>query len=304
MKKGYVVLMLSLLIIVVSVAGIVYAVPCTDGDSPTGCVCGRSPNTALGYGQVIIGGATPSIISCNNIGDGVCPEDFSDAFGVSANCNNCPDPDCTVRDSLGVGYVWGYVNDSNNKRIENVIITGHAIKWNNSASLEKSTPTDSYGRYESNAFLSGKYFFSASKKGYDTQLLEATIVRGQITRLDFKLENGTCHPDCTNSYNRCNPDCDGVTFSGSDTKCSFFDAAVKGNCTNRLKGTNVTLGKYNATHTYEVVCCENAPTIERHVKPNSDVISPWIKDLSKGGKIARLNEYPVTVVVSYWTRRN
>jgi len=311
MKKGYVVLMLSLISLMLVSIGLVVAVVCpaNNKDSSTGCVCGHSPDSTLGYGQVIIGGSTPSIISCNNMDDAVCPEDFTDpSTGLSANCSNCPDPDCTVGNSLGVGYVWGYAYDSNNKPVENVVVTGHPIKWNNSASLDRSTvpPTDSYGKYQSTAFISGKYYFSASKKGYDTQLLEATVIRGQVTRLDFKLLNGTCHEDCTNSYNRCNAECDGVIFNDSNTKCSFYDAVVKEACNNRLKGTNVSLDKYNGNpdigNKYFVECCEKAPQLERYVKAQPDVIASWIKGLTKTEKIARLDEYPVRVVVAYWTK--
>jgi len=311
MKKGYVVLMLSLMSLMLVSIGLVSAAlelcPADNVNSLTGCVCGHSPNSTLGYGQVIIGGATPSIISCNNMGDAVCPEDFTDpSTGLSANCGNCPDADCTVNNSANIGYVWGYVNDINSKRVENVIVTGHPIKWNNSANLDRSAlPTDSYGKYNSTAFISGKYYFSASKKGYDTQLLEATIVRGQVTRLDFQLLNGTCHDDCTNSYNRCNAECDGVTFNDSSTKCSFYNTIVRDACNNRLKETKVKLEGYpgnTPTETYFVDCCEGTPQLQRYVKAKPDTNAGWIKNLIKTEKIARLDDYPMRIVVAYWTK--
>jgi len=286
--------------------GTVNAIMCPSDniDSPTGCVCGHSPNSALGYGQVIIGGATPSIISCNNMDDGVCPEDFTDPItNLSANCDSCPDPDCTVNDSSNNGYVWGYVNDSENKRLENVIVTGHPNKWNGSASLDRSTITDSWGEYNFTSVISGYYYFSASKKGYTTQLLEAKVNRGQITRLDFQLLNGSCAPDCTNSYNRCDATCDGATFNGGSMNCTFYNSTIRDACNNKLKGTNISLEGYLTApenYSYFVECCKSAPVLERYVKAKPDVVSTWITDLIKTEKIARLDEKPVRVVISYW----
>ena len=278
--------------------------------SSTGCVCDHSPNSTLGYGQVIIGGAFPSIISCNNIGDGLCPEDFTDPVsGLTANCSSCPDPDCTVNNSLNVGYVAGCVVDGNGIGISKVTITSHPVKTNASASLESSTVTDDYGCYNSTAFISGTYLFSASKNGYDTELLQATVIRGKLpgTTLNFKLLNGTCNSDCTNSYNNCNAACDGVTFgSGATaTKCSFFNAATKAACNNIQKGVNVSLEGYpgnNATYKYFVECCDKTPVAQRYVKALAEVREPAIKNLVKTEKIARLDYQPIRVVIAYWSK--
>ncbi len=316
MKKGYVVLLISLLIVVV-VSSLITAAdelcPVDNKISSTGCVCGHSPNTSLGYGQVIIGGAIPSIISCNNILDGVCPEDFTDAGGVTANCGSCPDPDCTVNNSLNVGYISGKVTDKAGKGVLGVLITGHPIKWNNSANLDRSAPlTDDYGDYNSKTFLSGKYFFSASKKGYDTQLVEVTVTRGIVnSSVNFILSNGTCYDDCTNSENRCSAACDGITFNDSGTKCTFFSDGtfpapiIRTACDNQPKNSSVKLGQYGAdeNHTYFVKCCEEAPTLERYVKAKPDTSKNTVGNLVKTEKIAKRYGYPVRVVVAYWPKR-
>jgi hypothetical protein len=300
MKKGYVFVMLFLMTFFI---GLVSAEVCVlDGiNSPTGCVCGHSPNSSLGYGQVIIGGSSPIIISCSNAVDGTCPEDFMDPIsGLTANCNRCPDPDCT-------GYVWGYVNDSFGRPIEKVMITGHPIKWNDSnVNLDRSTLTDTVGKYNYSGFITGRYYFSASKDAYDTELLEAEVVRGNVTRLDFTLINGTCHEDCTNSYNRCNKECDGVTFNSTDNNCSFYSGIaynpdIKTLCNNKPKGTPVRLAddpRNTNTTSYYVDCCEGTPYPSYYSRLR--VNSNDIEDLVTNQQITTYGSEPVTLIVRYW----
>ena len=307
MKKGYVLIMLLLMTFFIGVVGAEVCV--LDGtNSPTGCVCGHSPNSSLGFGQVIIGGGAPTIISCSNILDGLCPEDFMDPVsGLSANCSRCPDPDCTAGGPSINGYVWGYVNDTLGRPIEKVTIIGHPIKWNDSnVNLDRSTLTDSFGKYNYSGFITGRYYFSASKDAYDTQLIEADIIRGQVTRLDFTLVNGTCHEDCTNSYNRCNKDCDGKTFNGTDTNCSFYkDIAyvpdIKTLCNNKLKGTPVRIAndpRNNATTSYYIDCCEGVPYPNYYSRLR--VSSNKIEDLVTNQQIATYASEPATIIIRYW----
>jgi len=309
-------LLLSL-IIIISLSSLINAAclptevlcPVDNTCSATGCVCGHSPNSALGYGQVLIGGFNLSIISCNNMADAVCPEDFTGSGGITANCSSCPDSECTANNSIDVGSVSGKVIDGNGKGIVGVLITGHPIKWDNAATLDRSAPlTNDRGEYSSKEFLSGKYYFSASKKGYDTQLIETTIVRGQIkTNLNFQLLNGTCYADCTTSQNRCSAACDGVTFNDTNTKCSFDPTSyngvyVKDVCNNQLKDSIVKVGKYDESHTYFVKCCEGTPEKMLYIKAKPDVTTTGVNNLVKTEKIAKRYGYPVRVVVAYWSK--
>jgi hypothetical protein len=290
---------------VLIISNTVQAYNCIDGVSVTECVCDYMPNSSLGYGQVIIGGNASIVISCNNNADGVCPEDFSDTSQIpqiNASCRNCPDKDCTIGIINGTnvtGYVWGYVKDVSNRPIEKAVITAHPIKWNTSASLDSNVTSGSNGLYNSSEFISGKYYFSASKDGYDTQLIEQTVIRGEILRIDFTLQNGTCHDDCTNSYNRCNAACDGVTFSDSSTQCKFYNNTVRDYCNNKLKGTEVYLGPASGYNASFIKCCDGEPYTKYYYRAYIDS-GINIKNLIKNEKIARYNDVPVRIIIAYW----
>jgi len=301
MKKGIIVFVLSSVMFAITILGFSMATICpADGvNSSTGCVCGHSPSSALGFGQVIIGGFTPAIISCNNMADGVCPEDFMDpSTGITANCSNCIDDDCTV----AAGSVSGHVKDSNNRPIDKVVVTSHPIKWNGSASLENNVTTDVNGFFNfSGAVRTGSYYFSASKDTYDTQLVQATIVRGKSSVVDFTLLNGTCHEDCTNSYNRCNAACDGVKFADGNS-CKFYNSTIKDDCNNRMKGTEVYLGQASSDTAWFVKCCGDQPAETPYTKyyTKASTDNGNIKNLIKVEKIAKYNDVPVRVVIAYW----
>jgi hypothetical protein len=304
MKKAGILLVVSFVITFIGLISLVSAVEtCYDGVSPTQCVCGHTPNSTQGFGQIIIGGFTPSIISCNNIADGVCPEDFSGG-GIVANCSNCPDADCTVAGPSSSGSVYGYVRDINGKPIEKAIVMSHPIKWNSSASLENNLSTRSDGFYNFSGFLTGSYYFSASKETYDTQLIPVSITRGKNTIINFVLLNGTCHEDCTNSYNRCNAACDGIAFANGNT-CQFYNSTVKDLCNNRLKGTEVLLAGGTGENSTFIKCCGDQPLENPYTKYYSKATTSNgnIKNLIKVEKIAKYNDVPVRVVIAYWQQQ-
>jgi hypothetical protein len=298
MKKGLVAFAFSIVMIAIFCAGMTQAVMCSNGIwSDTGCVCGHSPNSTLGYGQVIIGGL---VYSCDNIDDGLCPEDFADPTGFIANCTYCPDPDCTAT-------VMGTVTDSNGRFLDRVVVEGHPVKFNPSANLDRNASTNIAGAYGSGAFITGKYYFSASKDAYDTQMLEASIIRGATTTLNFVLNNGTCHDDCTNSYNRCNSLCDGVTFNDSNTRCQFYNETVKRACNNKLKGTEVNLGPVDGEPNYAwvVECCADDPATNPFEEPFKKYYATAeatcnANNVIRVEKIARYNDVPVRIVINYW----
>ena len=148
----------------------------------------------------------------------------------------------------------------------------------------------------------GRYYFSASKDSYDTELKEATVVRNAATSLDFYLLNGTCHDDCTNSYGRCNSQCSGMSFDNGTRSCQFFDPTTMNLCNNRLKDTEVLYNVTNDTEANFVDCCESAPVAKYYSKATVD--SSRIKDLIKIEKIAKYNDVPVRVMVAYWAPVN
>jgi hypothetical protein len=299
MKKGYMWLFVSIVILAAcAMFSVAATYNCYDGTSDTPCVCGYKPNSLLGYGQVILNGTPQVIISCDNVGDTYCPEDFQDAStGLIGNCSNCPDPDC-------IATVQGMVKDLAGKPVEKATITGHPIKWVESANLDRNTSTTSNGLYSSDAFITGKYYFSASKDAYDTQLIEATVVRGSTTSLNFSLQNGTCHEDCTNSYNRCNKECDGVTFDNGTKQCKFYDENVKKLCDTKTKGTVVYLGPGTGNAGIFITCCgdgtdESYMPYEKYYSKAS-VDSNNLKNLVKTEKIAKYNGIPVRIIIAYW----
>jgi hypothetical protein len=312
MKKGYsIIIIFSILLLSLRIVSAAYS--CMDGSSDTPCVCGHTPNSAQGYGQVIIGGGNVSIISCDNIDDDACPEDFMDPVTRQVgNCSSCPDPDCTATVNGGV------LEDRTGAPVEKAVITGNPIKWNQSANLERSNlSTNAQGNFTLTA-LTGTYFFSASKGAYDTQLIEATVIRGKTASIYFRLINGTCHSDCTNSYGRCNQACDGVNFT--DGMCRFystgasplrndagaviFDGSIASQCNNRMLNTEIRLGQKNATAAYFIKCntntapYSNAPYIKYYATASTD--TGTIKNLIKVEKIAKYNDIPVRVVIAYW----
>ncbi len=301
MKKGYWVfsLILALSIAFLLSIGSVRAEHCTaDGtDSNTGCVCGHSPSSALGYGQVIVGGVN---YSCSNTApDGICPEDFQDPVShQNASCSSCADIDCTAT-------VTGIIKEaSTGNPVSKSVVISHPIKWDPNANLETNTTTFTDGTYTLTA-LTGQYYFSASKNGYDTQLLLVNVTRRATTTQNFMLTNGTCHSDCTNSYGRCNAQCDGISFS--DGTCNFYNSTVKQLCDNRLPGTEVLLGQYDTTHGTFIQCCGNkgssnpqinAPYQRYYTTASTD--SSNLKDMIKIEKIARYNDIPVRLIIAYW----
>ncbi|MGV8172530.1 MAG: carboxypeptidase-like regulatory domain-containing protein, partial [Candidatus Woesearchaeota archaeon] len=136
MKKGLIVVMFSL--IIVSLGIVIAAELCIDGWTSTECVCTHTPDSLLGYGQVIIG---PNTYSCSNINDSICPEDFKDpSTGIVGNCVHCSDPDC-------FGSISGIIRDVNGNPVENVVITSHPISFIVGIDLGRSTTTDSNGQY-------------------------------------------------------------------------------------------------------------------------------------------------------------
>lgn len=295
MKKGYWLIVLSLMLVSM---GFGRAAVCVDGSAPE-CVCDHTPNSNLGYGQVIIGLST---YSCNNIADGLCPEDFVDAVsGLVANCSSCADPDCT-------GTISGTVRNILGDPIDRVTVNGGPLRYNMSASsLERSTLTNFNGQY-SGSFITGTYTLQASKDGYDSDTKMVTVLRNAPTTVDFILPNGTCHDDCTNSFGRCSAACHGVEFNESNTRCWFYNDTVRTACNNKMKGTEVFLGMNGTDQGIFIQCCGDDPVNNPFEQPytkyyasiNTSTTTCDVQNAIKIEKIATYNDIPVRVIITYW----
>jgi hypothetical protein len=310
MKKGYDIFVISLVVaslLAIASANVYSIYFCVDGQSNTSCVCGHTPSSIIGYGQVIIGGLN---YSCDNTAeDNICPEDYQDAYtGLVGNCSNCPDIDCIVRNLSNEGYVWGYVRDTNGNPIERASVVGSPSKWNESANLERNTSTQFVAGsvlYNYSGFITGRYSFKVSKSGYDTAIIPVTVTRGGIIRADFVLQNGTCHSDCSNSYGRCNAACDGLTFDGGASSCNFGSTSgvsaqeTKDTCNNIDAGKTSWIKTYNSTHSWYVDCCEGIPYTKYNAKVETDT-NEKIKNLIKYEKIVRYGYEPSRLVIAYW----
>lgn len=279
--------------------GILFLLIINVGTVSAELVCGQIPDSIRGYGQVQL---FPGVnYSCDNMPDsypnGFCPEDY-ETFNNSAifgNCSRCHDPDCT-------GNISGRVLSSLGIPVARATVKALPIRYNLSApSLEKSTMTDVNGNFELGFVTTGTYYFSASQEGYDTQLIEMTINRNKITSgLQFNLANGTCYEDCTNSYGRCNAQCNGLNFSNG--VCSFFSNVtlnVSALCDNRLKGTDVIVpNTANGTHAMFVDCCEGEPYWKYY--GSASISTSTIKNLVKIEKLVKYNDQPVKLIIAYW----
>jgi hypothetical protein len=246
-------------------------------------VCGAPwpGNSSQGKGMAII---------CNhfypcNVSDGVCPEDFVDSAGFRANCENCSDIDCTLK-------ISGYVTDTSGTALPgaNVSVQLSAFK--------PSTLANAIGFYSLN-IQPGKYPITTTKDGFDTAIYENTFSRGNIYEHNFTLPLGVCNPDCTNSFNRCSAQCDGITFNYSqDTKCEFPSASAKAICNDKIKGVRLLYG-LNASdgHNLYVTCCEG---------PIFESFSPVVRlggDIQNVVKYSRIVTYkgqPVKLNVVVW----
>lgn len=274
--------------------GFVEATCFSDGGAD--CVCGQYADLS-GYGQIEVAGVK---LSCSNIADGLCPEDYQEGLGGLAgalvpSCSKCHDPDCT-------GSVNGTVFSADIQMpLDRATVKVLPIRWDmNAPSLEKTNISVYGGKFSIDGVTTGTYYISASHQGYDTQLIETTIVRSQNTQVNFMLVNGTCFEDCTNSYGRCNAQCDGMIFNQGAGACVFRNDEIKKLCDNRLKGTEVFVSDVygDSSHALFVKCCEGDPYLKYY--DNASVSASSIRDLAKIEKSVRFNDQPAKIVIAYW----
>jgi hypothetical protein len=248
-------------------------------------VCDHNPDSLAGFGEVKVWGL---YISCDNIADGVCPEDYQDSStSLNADCSSCTDPDCT-------GNITGYALDASGSPVDGALISSMPIRHNQSAPSLETYTSSLVGGYYMLTAPTGTYSFRATKDSYDTVSQQMTITRNGISFLNFTMLNGTCHDDCTDSYGNCKASCNGLSFGGGKT-CNF-DPAVISACDNRSKGTEAFISGYDATHSYFADCCEGSPVLKYYAKASTDTSK--ITDLIQIEKVANLNGDPVKVIVA------
>ncbi|MBN1377519.1 carboxypeptidase regulatory-like domain-containing protein [Candidatus Woesearchaeota archaeon] len=260
-----------------------------EADNDAGCGCVNVTNPSGIYRKTV---NSYNYIFCGE-NDGVCPEKIKDAStGKAADCSNCPDPDC-------MGLLSGVVSDDSDPGIA---IIGAEISLF-AGSSEYKTYSDGGGVYSLTA-PSGNHYVRAVKEGYDTVIKQVLINTGGTNTENFILTNGTCHADCTNSQNRCNPDCQGLSFDDGD--CDFFDETYEGVyinaselCMNRKEGSTVIINiPGNDTHAIYLDCCEGTPYIKPYFMV--ELSSSNIKNLIQYKRLVKLDEQPVKLIVAVW----
>jgi hypothetical protein len=108
-----------------------------------------------------------------------------------------------------------------------------------------------------------------TKRKYDADVKTVTIRNNTqgIIEKNFTLISGSCNQDCTDSFNRCNPECEGF-IDENGNECSFYSYApdypvelVMEKCAYKMKGTTVVL---NVTEDEYVVveCCEGGTIVQ------------------------------------------
>jgi hypothetical protein len=159
------------------------------------------------------------------------------------------------------------------------------------------------GSYEQDITL------AASKKAYGSDVQDVTLqtdsANGSITGIDFNLKSTSCDVDCTDSFNRCNPDCEGYSTNSSDDVCEFFSneqfnkEEVIAKCAYKLKGTPVVVNtSYDDKYTV-IECCEGP--IKNITRPKSDIrIKEGVNLVSVEKPVRIGNSEQGTLKVFYW----
>jgi len=140
-----------------------------------------------------------------------------------------------------------------------------------------------------------------TKDKYDADVKSFNVIDDStlgILEENFTLVSGTCTADCTDSFNRCNPECQGFIDVNGDN-CSFYSyepnypaSLIMDKCAYKLKGTSVILNI--SDDTYEVVeCCEGGASAggppEEIYRPSSHLIMSDKRDIVSVEKPVKLS---------------
>ena len=199
--------------------------------------------------------------------------------GLDNDCDGLID----IYDDNCSGTVWGYVFDKSNIPQANALVKGSPL--GPAAIFESMNTTNILGRYIiQNAFI-GSYNFIARKIGFDDNVTALTINPGSTQQVNFTLRNGSCHADCTDYYDNCNYDCEGLEF-GAGEDCTFITTLCDGKPKDfKVRYFNITTGL-----NHEYTCCEGPersyPRIRATVTGSAkDVYDMVITIKGPGGEI-------------------
>jgi hypothetical protein len=237
-------------------------------------------------------GAAEICGTCYRCGDmdGVCPEDFANESNAVGNCGSCNDIDCNVTIS-GKVYMVESMIPLEGALVKAVATNPHLNSWN------WTTHTLADGSYKLYP-PSGRIILSASKAGYDTEINEITLTSRQLWTMDFYLPNASCSNNCTNYYNRCNKDCEGMNgchYADYDPLAGYSRIAEL--CHERRLGETVTLNQ-SWNETFNAVCCRGDEQYAEKTPPLN--IGGKMKNLVTTEIPALYNGKPVQLVVAVW----
>ena len=214
----------------------------------------------------------PTIMACcndsshcvgmNSDGTYSCQIGVEETLGL---CTNGKDDDCDGlidgADTNCSGTITGYVFDENKNLLRDATIKVSSQE----ASFEVNTTTDFWGAYAINATL-GNNNIIARKQGYDDNVTNITVLSRTLSpngiQINLTLRNGSCHQDCTDSYNNCNSICEGLTFminTTTNNTCNMVQPLSL--CDKRPKGYRATY-KDNNNIIHEYICCEGENTTQ------------------------------------------
>ena len=151
--------------------------------------------------------------------------------------------------------------------------------------------------------------FVASKENYDADAKDVLLENDNISEKyrNFTLPLGICHTDCTNSYGRCNPECQGFEEDPGN-KCDFYVDNTYGKnvtklCAYKLKGTEIVLEVTNNDYTI-IDCCEGINGVQTIARPESNVELVKGQNLIATEKPIRFTDSdPGKILVYYWEGR-
>lgn len=285
-------------------------------DTPSACVTPQDGARYIGRNYPIW--STPDPADMEHVGaveigdecypcgwnDSVCPQLFQDPNFPNpiGDCLGCPDPDCQ-------GALEGDIEDPNGAPLSGAVVKV-VSQTNTWLPTYTSAATGADGHYRLAGLPAGNLIASASRNGYDTAVKNVLVRNTETTAEDFELIEGTCHPDCTDAFNRCG-DCEGI--NGCDYPVIVADPPpppaqgilvgvdYRQWCLGRLKGDIVSVSPPTGDKVQNIKCCDfgDRADIVLEYRPISQVVG-CMKNLVTQRFPARLDGQPVLISIAVW----